>query len=209
MRTAIYARVSDDKLKDDGERRQDINRQVDKLKNWFESQRANRPKDLEILEPLTEDCVFTDDGLSAYKDDYQSRPAFVRMLREIRGHHFQQVLVEDLTRWSRRLVDGLVTLKDAGNAGCTIVSLAESEIDVTTSSGWMKAAIFLMMAEWASRIQSEKVKSGMERRANDQRHFCESCQTIHLGRHPDSCRCTKCLEKKGRVVNTSISSVGV
>jgi DNA invertase Pin-like site-specific DNA recombinase len=190
MKTALYCRVSDDKLKDDGERRQDIERQVAKLKAWA----------LATGEKINDEDVFRDDGISAFKDDYQSRPAFVKLLREIRGHHYQRVLVEDLTRWSRRLEDGLKTLRDVGDAGCTVTSLAESDVDVTTSSGWLKATLFLTMAEWASRIQSEKVKSGMAKRAKDQRCFCESCQTIHLGRHPKTCNCIKCLQarkKKG------------
>jgi len=189
MKTAIYCRVSDDKLKDDGERRQDIERQVNKLKVWAATQSIT----------ISDEDVYRDDGFTAFKEDYQSRPAFVKLLREIRGHHYQRVLIEDLTRWSRRLEDGLKTLKEAGEAGCTITSLAESDIDVTTSQGWMKAALFLMMTEWAGRIMSDKIKSGMDKRKNDQRHYCESCKTIHLGRHPKTCDCTKCRAKKGRV----------
>lgn len=187
MKAAVYCRVSDDKLKDDGERRQDIERQVSKLMAWAQAQGY-------VIEPAD---VFKDDAVSAFKDDYQSRPAFVKLLREIRGHHYQLVLVEDLTRWSRRLEDGLKTLKEASEAGCTVTSLHESEIDVTTANGWFRAAIALMMAEWASRVMSEKIKSGMKRRALDARHYCVSCGTIHLGRHPKTCNCVACRRKKG------------
>jgi len=196
MKTAIYARVSDDKLKEDGERRQDINRQIDKLKSWSAAMGV----------VIAEEDVFRDDGLSAYKEDYQSRPAFVKLIRQVHARQYQRVLIEDLSRWSRRLEDGLKTLKDASDNGCTVTSLHESEIDVTSANGWFKAAISLMFAEWSSRIMSEKVKSGMERRANDQRHFCESCGKIHLGRHPNACNCLNCRDrriKKGRVESRS------
>ena len=196
VKVALYVRVSDDKLREDGERRQDIERQVEKLRKWASSTGI----------VIADEDVFRDDGVSAFKDDYQSRPAFVALLRQVRGHHYQRVVIEDLTRWSRRMDDGMRTLKDASDAGCVITSLAESDIDVTTSAGWMKATLFLMMAEWASRIQSEKVKSGMLRRANDGRCFCKSCGVIHLGRHPDSCGCLKCLKKRGGVKNQFASA---
>jgi DNA invertase Pin-like site-specific DNA recombinase len=186
MKTAIYCRVSDDKLKEDGERRQDIERQVAKLRAWAVAQGI-------VVEDVD---VFRDDGLSAFKDDYQSRPAFVKLLREVRGRHYQRVLVEDLTRWARRMEDGLKTLKEASDAGCTVTSLSEGEVDVTTANGWFRASICLMMAEWASRIMSEKIKSGMKRRKNDQRHYCVSCGVVHLGRHPNTCNCLKCRAKR-------------
>ena len=36
QRTAIYARVSDDKKKSDGERRQDVQRQVELIKEFLD-----------------------------------------------------------------------------------------------------------------------------------------------------------------------------
>lgn len=194
MKTAIYCRVSDVKLKADGDRRQDIERQVFKLRAWAEAQG---------LKPIADEDVYRDDGLSAFKDDYQSRPAFVKLLREIRGHHYQSVLVEDLTRWSRRVEDGLKTLKEASDAGCTITSLHESEIDVTSANGWFRTMLALMMAEWASRVQSEKITSGMAKRADNKSKICRSCGVVHLGRHPDSCECLNCRKKKGRVEKRS------
>lgn len=190
MKAAIYVRVSDDKLKTDGERRQDIQRQTEKLRNY-----ANA-----VGTPVLEEDVYADDNLSAFKEDYSSRPAFVKLLREIRGHHYQRVYVEDLTRWARRIDDGLKTLKEASDAGCTITSLMEGEIDTTSAAGWFRAAVALMLAEWASRSMSEKVTSGMARRAADQRRVCHSCGVIHMGRHPLSCQCLKCraaITKKG------------
>lgn len=189
MKVALYARVSDDKLKEDGERRQDIERQVSKLKAWAIAQGLS----------VSEEDIFRDDNYSAYKDDYQSRPAFVKLLREVRGHHYQRVLVEDLTRWARRMDDGIKTLKEASDAGCTVTSLLEGEQDVTTANGWFRSSICFLFAEWASRLQSDKVKSGMARRANDGRCFCKSCGVVHLGRHPKTCECVKCKLKKGRV----------
>ena len=179
---AVYARVSDIKLKEDGERRQDIQRQIDRLM------------------PITGKdgvVVYQDDGLSAFKEDYNSRPAFLHMLRAIRANQIDKVYVESLDRISRRVSEGLPLLEEIASHNCTLISIAEGEIDVTSSPGWLKTGIFLLMAEWASRDKSDKVKSALERRRKDKRKICKSCGVIHMGRHPDTCQCLKC-RKKGR-----------
>jgi len=163
MKIAIYARVSDDKLKEDGERRQDVNRQVELLDKHVEG--WLQQNDWDRSEP------FIDDGKSAFKEDYSSRPEFCRLMREIKAHRINRVYVESLDRWSRRVVEGLVSLKTASEFGCTIVSIAEGEIDWTTPQGWFKSYIALGMAEWASRDKSWKVKSGMQRAKAKNKHI--------------------------------------
>lgn len=186
MKVALYARVSDDKLQEDGSRRQDVERQLDKL----------RPFAVTMF-PGAEIVTFVDDGKSAFKEDYNSRPEFLRMLREIRARRVQRVLVESLDRWARRVEDGLKTLREASEYGATVTSAAEGECDITTPEGWFKVGIAFLLAEWASRSQSWKVKQAMERRRNDGRKVCRSCGVVHLGRHPAACSCPKCLSKKG------------
>lgn len=186
MRVSGYIRVSDQKLKDDGDRRQDINRQKEKITKFSESMGWGTPD------------FFCDDGISAFKEDYNSRPAFVSMLNEIRANRIQRVIVEDLTRWSRRLEDGIKTLKGASEKA-TITSMAEGEMNTTLPEGWFRSALAFLMAEWSSRITAYKVTSGMERRRNDQRKLCSFCNVVHIGRHPNTCLCQMCRKKKGRV----------
>lgn len=186
MRVALYVRVSDDKLKEDGQRRQDINRQVDHLRPYANAfLDINSSWDQEIL-------IFKDDGKSAFKEDYQSRPEFLRLLREAKAHRVQRVYVESLDRWARRVRDGLETLEQASEAGCTVVSIAEGEIDWTQPQGWFRSLMALGMAEWSSREKSWRVTQAMERRRQDKRNTCKSCNTVHLGRHPKSCECESC-----------------
>lgn len=187
----IYARVSDDKLQDDGSRRQDVDRQVARLLPII---RAAHPGALIVP-------AFIDDGRSAFKDDYQSRPEFCRLLREVRAHRVQRVYIESLDRWSRRIEDGLKTMREVSEAGCTVTSIAEGECDITTPDGWFKTGVSFLMAEWASRNQSHKVKQAMERRRNDGRKVCKSCQVVHLGRHPNTCTCQRC-HKRNHESNT-------
>jgi DNA invertase Pin-like site-specific DNA recombinase len=180
---AGYVRVSDQKLKTDGERRQDIERQKIKIKKFCESMGWSEP------------IFFCDDGISAFKDDYNNRPNFVKLLNEIRANRIKRVIVEDLTRWSRRVEDGLKTMREASEK-CTITSLAEGEIDNTLPEGWFKTAVSFLLAEWSSRTTSYKVSSGMDKLRNDKNKICESCGVVHLGRHPNTCECSSCKKKR-------------
>lgn len=177
---AGYIRVSDAKLKTDGERRQDIDRQKAKIKAYC------------VFMKLEEPIFFSDDNISAFKDDYSSRPEFVRLLHEVKANRVQHIIVEDMTRWSRRIEDGLRTLREVTEKA-KITSLAEGELGVTIPEQWFKSAIGFLMAEWSSRITAYKVKSGMDKRSKDETKKCKFCGEIHLGRIPTICK------NKGRV----------
>ena len=155
MKVAIYARVSDAKLKADGERRQDIDRQIDFLmpiaQAWLDSHKDWNRKI----------ALFKDDAKSAFKEDYNSRKDFCRLLREVRARRVQRIYIESMDRWSRRVVDGLTTLKQVNEYGCTVVSMAEGEQDWTHPQGWFRSLMALGFAEWASREKSWKVTQAM------------------------------------------------
>lgn len=200
----IYARVSDDKLKEDGERRQDVQRQIDSLlpiaQAWVKAENS-KLKDKGLPPEWNENVlVFKDDALSAFKEDWNSRPDFVRLIREAQANRLHRCWIESLDRWSRRVEDGLHTLRMASIQGSlTVTSTLEGEASLTTAQGWFRTTFGFVMAEWASRDKAEKTKSGMERRRNDKRKICQSCGIVHLGRHPATCDCPKCRKKKGRV----------
>lgn len=184
IKLAGYIRVSDQKLKTDGERRQDINRQREKIIKFCNSMDWGTP------------IFFCDDGISAFKEDYNSRPEFCRMLREVRANRIQRIIVEDLTRWSRRIEDGLKTMREVSTK-CTVTSMAEGEVDITLPDGWFKCALGFLMAEWSSKSTSYKVQSGMARRLEDPKAICQYCGKVHLGRLPKAC------SEKGRSENTN------
>jgi len=150
MKVAIYCRVSDDKKKADGERRQDVNRQIQLL--------------LDFAKRFNEDAiVYVDDGKSAYTEDWNSRPAFKQLFNDCRRKIINKIYIEDMTRFSRNLLMGLQWLKELGELNVHVVSLKEGELEYTSAKGWMQNSLLLMFAEWESRIRSEKVKSGMKR----------------------------------------------
>jgi DNA invertase Pin-like site-specific DNA recombinase len=151
---AIYVRVSDDKKKADGERRQDINRQIDVLKEFL-----NRKN-------ITNYEVYADDGKSAYTEDLNQRPNFKRLLNDCRRYFIREIYIEDMTRFSRNLSMGLQWLKELGDLNVQLISLKEGEFEVTTAQNWLKSSIMLMFAEWDSKVKSEKVKVGMQKAKN-------------------------------------------
>ena len=154
MKTAIYVRVSDDKRKADGERRQDVNRQIEMLKEHL-----NR-------KGITDVQIYCDDGRSAFTEDWNMRPAFKQLFNDCRRHFVQEIYIEDMTRFSRRIDVALPLLKELGELNVQLVSLKEGEIEVTTAQGWLKSSMLLMFSEWDSRIKAEKVKSGMQKAKN-------------------------------------------
>lgn len=208
MKAGIYARVSDDKFTEEGQRRQDIQRQIDRLlpvaQSWVEAQNALALRDgtRELWD--TEIAIYKDDAITAFKEDYNSRPDFVRLLGEVDANRLHKVFTESLDRWSRRVVDGLTTMKRVSvEHNCTVTSIQDGEVEVTTPQGWFKTTIGFVMAEWASRDKSDKVKHALKTRRADKRRICVSCGIVHMGRHSSVCLCGKCLKKhpdrKGRV----------
>lgn len=159
MKVAIYCRVSDDKKKQDGERKQDVMRQVNILKEYL------------TRKGISEYEVYLDDAKSAFTEDWNSRPDFKRLLNDCRRHFVQEIYIEDMTRFSRRLDIGLPLLKELGDLNINLTSLKEGEIEVTSAKGWLQSSLLLMFAEWDSRIKSEKVKHGMQMKKNLGKHI--------------------------------------
>lgn len=157
MKVGIYARISDTKKKNNSdERRQDVFRQIEMGKAFWEGRGIKEDK-IEI---------YMDDGKSAFTEDLNQREGFKRLLNDCRRNHMREIWIEDMTRFSRNLSMGLHWLKELSDLNCNIISSHEGEIEVTSSGGWMKSVIFLMFAEWDSRIKSEKVKIGMQKAKN-------------------------------------------
>ncbi len=154
MKVAIYVRVSDNKKKTDGERRQDVDRQIDLIKKHLDSSN------------IKEYRLYVDDGKSAFTEDWNQRPSFKQMFNDCRRNYVKVIYIEDMSRFSRNLSMGLQWLKELGDLGVQLISLKEGEFEVTSSKGWLQSTMLLMFSEWDSRVKSEKVKSGMNKARN-------------------------------------------
>ena len=164
VKVALYARVSDDKKKLDGERRQDVQRQVLLLGEHVNKEFFNNKDLLELK-------VYVDDAKSAFTEDWNQRPAFKQLFNDCRRHFIERIYIEDMTRFSRRLDVGLPLLKELGDLNVHLVSLKEGELEVTSSKGWLQSSMLLMFAEWDSRIKSEKIRHGMQKAKNLGKHI--------------------------------------
>ena len=158
MKIAIYARVSDDKKKSDGERRQDVYRQIDFIEAHLK--RAG----------IKEWKKYIDDGKSAFREDINQRPEFKRLINDCLRHYVKEIYIEDMTRFSRNLSLGIKWLTRLGEIGVTLISLKEGQIEYTSSKGWLQSNLLLLFSEWESRIRSEKVKEGMQRAKEKGKH---------------------------------------
>ncbi|MPZ99097.1 MAG: hypothetical protein GEU80_07110 [Dehalococcoidia bacterium] len=77
---------------------------------------------------------YADEGISAYTDYIEKRPAFAEMLGQAERGGFDLVIVRDLSRFARRSSVQSVAFERLGRAGVGFASLKEN-IDLTTPSG--------------------------------------------------------------------------
>jgi DNA invertase Pin-like site-specific DNA recombinase len=87
------------------------------------------------------------------------RPAFQQMLADAREGQFDVVVCHKLDRFSRSLVDVLLTLDELQKCNVTFASAAES-IDFTSPSGRMMLVMLAFFAEWYLQNLSAETTKG-------------------------------------------------
>lgn len=137
MRIAIYARVSTDM--------QDTERQVHDLTAW-----AAR---------MGWEIVLTvEENASGAKNDRAGRTKLMNLARK---GFVQAILVTELTRWGRTMVDIVTTLDQLASYGCAVRALNGMDMDVTTPHGRMIASVLSAMAEFERSLLIERIRSGV------------------------------------------------
>lgn len=104
---------------------------------------------------------YTDEGLSA-KDT--KRPAFQRMMRDVRNGKINLILVADLARLSRNILDFCILLEDLKKANAKFLSLKE-QFDTTTAAGEMMVFNMINLAQFERKQTSERVSMNFHARA--------------------------------------------
>jgi site-specific DNA recombinase len=87
------------------------------------------------------------------------RPAFQQMLADARAGQFDVVVCHKLDRFSRSLVDVLLTLDELQKYNVTFASAAES-IDFTSPTGRMMLVMLAFFAEWYLQNLSAETTKG-------------------------------------------------
>jgi DNA invertase Pin-like site-specific DNA recombinase len=92
-----------------------------------------------------------------------NRPAFQQMLADARAGKFDVIVCHKLDRFSRSLVDVLLTLDELQKVNVSFASAAES-IDFTTPSGRMMLVMLAFFAEWyLQNLSAETTKGKLAR----------------------------------------------
>lgn len=147
-RAAIYIRVSSDKQVIEGyslPQQLEICQQFCKSRGWHHT------------------ATFCDDGYSAKTTE---RPAFQEMLGAASNGEFDIIVVHKLDRFSRSIVDVLVTLRELEKTGITFSSASEV-FDFSTPWGMVILVLIAAFAEWYLANLSEETKKGKLGRALD------------------------------------------
>lgn len=148
MKIAIYARVSKDEASSDGSL-QDPNNQIIPLKKFCEA----------MAWEIKEDNIYIDraSGGSA------NRPAFQKLLGEVRQRHIDLILVWALDRFSREgMTNTLKYIQDLKNYKCGLKSLQETWLDTSQEGvAELLIAIFAWVAKEEKRKISERTKAAL------------------------------------------------
>lgn len=105
--------------------------------------------------------IYIDEGLSA-KDT--KRPAFQKMMKDIRAGKINLILVTDLSRLSRNILDFCILLEDLKKANAKFLSLKE-QFDTSTPAGEMMVFNMINLAQFERKQTSERVSMNFHSRA--------------------------------------------
>lgn len=139
MKVAIYCRVS--KGID-----QDVTKQVDICKRFCEIQGH------EIYKIYTDEISGTQ----------SSRPAFNKLLEDMREYRFQTIIVTKLDRLGRSLSHLLSLFDEFSRKKVEFIAVTQN-IDTITSSGKLQMQILGAFAEFERNLISERTKEGLAR----------------------------------------------
>jgi DNA invertase Pin-like site-specific DNA recombinase len=145
-RVALYIRVSTEEQAEEGwsvDAQERALREFCKAKGW------------EIVQ------VYKDEGKTGTN---VNRPGFQAMLRDARDGKFEAIVVHKLDRFSRNLVDVLMTLDDLQKKGVSFVSATEAMLDFTTQIGRFILLVLAFFAQWyVENLSAETTKGKKER----------------------------------------------
>ena len=105
--------------------------------------------------------TYVDEGFSA-KDT--KRPAYQKMMRDIRAGKISLILVTDLSRLSRNILDFCLLLEDLKKHNAKFLSMKE-QFDTSTPAGEMMVFNMINLAQFERKQTSERVSQNFHARA--------------------------------------------
>ena len=107
---------------------------------------------------------YCDDGISAYSDQIEARPAFAQMLSDARAKQFDVLIVYKWDRLARKQVIFYQVLAELERLGILIHAATES-------NDWLARGVSGLMAEQYSRMLSARMKDVRRWEASQGRHI--------------------------------------
>lgn len=152
-RIGLYLRVSTDEqaLRADGSLENQKHRLLAEVKRKNEEE----PGWGKVVE------TYTDDGFSA-KDT--NRPAYQRMMKDIRAGRIDLILVAEFSRMSRNMLDFCKAMEELKRVGASILSIKE-KFDTSTSVGHMMVMNMVNLAQFEREQVAERVTLNFHARA--------------------------------------------
>lgn len=137
VQVAIYARVS---TKD-----QDCARQLRDLNEYC----AKRGFDVV--------ATFTEKASGAKNDRIERR----KVIKLAQSRKIDAVVVTELSRWGRSLIDLVSTLQDFQALGVSLIAQTGQTFDLSTPNGRLMASVMSALAEFERDLTRERVMSGL------------------------------------------------
>lgn len=144
MKVAVYCRVSTEE--------QHTDKQVQICKEYCER------NNLEIYD-IYKDVI---SGTTS------SRPAFNKLLEDMRNNNFKCIMVTKLDRLGRSLQHLLSLFNEFSKRGINFIATSQN-IDTSTSAGKLQLHILGAFAEFERNIISERTKEGLKKRKDRKR----------------------------------------
>lgn len=170
MRCVAYCRVSTD----DDDQINSFKNQMEYYSKLFCEDPKYTPAKCGMLyrkgqEPIyNEDGIFADEGISGTK--LKNREAFNFMLELARQKLFDTILIKNITRFSRSVVDGASAIKVLKGYGVNVI-FGDGNIDTAKEDYEFLTNLMFVLGQEESRSKSQAIKFG-QRRLREKGGWC-------------------------------------
>lgn len=162
MKLAVaYCRVSTDKE----EQKKSISEQKAQWQEFF-TETGTKPAKCGLLykkdgtKEFIAGGIYADEGISG--TSLKNRRAFNQMIEDARHKKFDMIYVEDTSRFSRSVEDGIKTVKDLRELGIGVYFRKEGW-DTLTQDKDFELALRISIAQEESKVKSDRLKWAMNR----------------------------------------------
>jgi len=112
-----------------------------------------------IVEPLS-NSLYVDEGITG--TSLKNRKAFLQMVEDAKMKKFDTIYVEDVSRFTRSMEDGLQIIKDLREIGVAVFFKKENLNSLDTSKEF-ELQLRISLAQEESRMKSSRMKWAMQR----------------------------------------------